>query len=161
MIWPIESPWWELLLLVHASVTWFLAGLIWFVQIVHYPMLVDRADARFVATQQNHQRRTGYVVAAPMALELVTAILLLLLHPANAESVTPASLAGSISTAVVGLVLVLANVLMTAVLFVPLHHRLTRGYDPQVARRLVRWNWVRTATWSSRAALVASWWGMR
>ncbi|MCK6525129.1 hypothetical protein L6R49_27300, partial [Myxococcota bacterium] len=27
-----------LLLLIHAAATWFMVGLIWFVQIVHYPL---------------------------------------------------------------------------------------------------------------------------
>ena len=36
----------------------------------------------------------------------------------------------------------------------PDHERLGRAWDPAVARRLLRLNWVRTVAWSAHAAVV-------
>jgi hypothetical protein len=43
----------------------------------------------------------------------------------------------------------------TALVQVPLHRRLSAGYDEPTGRRLVRTNWVRTALWSLRGLVVA------
>ena len=43
----------------------------------------------------------------------------------------------------------------TALVQVPLHRRLSEGYDASSGRRLVTTNWLRTALWSGRGLLVA------
>ena len=37
---------------------------------------------------------------------------------------------------------------------VPLHRRLERGHDAQSVERLIRTNWIRTITWTAKAALL-------
>ena len=50
--------------------------------------------------------------------------------------------------------LVLAGVhLSTITLQVPAHGRLEHGWDPVVANRLVRTNWIRTIGWTIRGVL--------
>jgi hypothetical protein len=44
------------------------------------------------------------------------------------------------------------NWLSTWRIQIPLHHRLAKGFDPEVHRRLVATNWGRTAAWSIRGA---------
>jgi len=62
--------------LVHAGATWFMTGLIWFVQIVHYPLMgAVQADA-FPAYEVAHQRRTTWVVGPVMLIEASCAVLL-------------------------------------------------------------------------------------
>jgi hypothetical protein len=51
--------------------------------------------------------------------------------------------------------LLAVNWLSTAAVQVPLHGRLAREYEEQAHRALVRTNWVRTAAWTARGALVA------
>jgi hypothetical protein len=63
----------------------------------------------------------------------------------------------SSSQAWAGAVLVAAIWLSTALLQVPLHNRLQAAFSQEDARRLVATNWIRTAAWSLRAALVLSW----
>ena len=71
------------LLIAQLATTCFLTGLIWLVQIVHYPLLsvvgVDRASD--VAVE--HQTRTARVVGLPMAVEGVTALWLMFDRPEN------------------------------------------------------------------------------
>jgi len=58
------------LLLVNAAATLFMVGVIWFVQIVHYPLFALVGEAAFSEYERHHARRTGWVVAIPMLLEL-------------------------------------------------------------------------------------------
>jgi len=132
--------------LLHAAVTWFLAGLIWFVQVVHYPLFGRVGREGYAVYQREHERRTSLVVVAPMLVELATAILLAVRPPAvpQAELVTRAGL---------GLLAVVWA--STFLLQVPEHRRLEGGFDAAAHRQLVTTNWVRTAAWTARAVLAA------
>lgn len=130
-------------LLVNAAATLFMTGLIWFVQIVHYPLFASVGSAGFAAYSSSHQRRTTRVVAPAMLLEAIAAAWLAWSIPPG----VPAWMAWS------ALALLGAIWLSTALLQMPLHHRLAAGHDPGAIRRLVRGNWFRTAGWSLRAAL--------
>ena len=133
----------ETLLLLHAGATLFMTGLIWFVQRVHYPLfaLVERAD--FPRYAHEHQRRTTWVVAPVMLLELGTAIAL----------VGEFSTAPSRQLAWIGLVLLAVIWLSTVLLQVPAHRRLASGFDRRTIDWLVRSNWIRTIAWTLRAIL--------
>ena len=72
-------------LLLHLAATLFMVGVIWFVQVVHYPLLARVGTSGFEAYEQAHTRRTGWVVAPPMLAELVTAVLLLWVRPAGVQ----------------------------------------------------------------------------
>jgi hypothetical protein len=134
----------EFVLLVHAAATLFMVGVIWFVQVVHYPLFGKVGAEGFRSYARDHSRLTGYVVGPPMLVEAATAALLLFARPAS----VPASLAwaGGILLAVVWL--------STALLQVPRHRALGSGYDPEAHRILVASNWVRTAAWSARGLVV-------
>ena len=62
------------LLLTHAAVTWFLMGLIWIVQVVHYPLMAEVGAESYSAYQQGHMQRITWVVAPTMVLEALTAL---------------------------------------------------------------------------------------
>lgn len=131
---------------LHATVTAFLAGLIWVVQLVHYP-LFDRVEAgAFPSFHAAHSRRISLIVVPAMALEALLALLLVLRPTAG---VSP-------GLAVAGLLLVAVNALSTAFLQVPLHRRLATGFDPAAHRALVRTNVVRTIAWSARLAIAVA-----
>jgi uncharacterized membrane protein len=132
-----------MLLLLNAFATCFMTGLIWFVQIVHYPLFAAVGANEFKAYETAHQRLTTYVVAPVMILELLSAALLVL--PGNAG--------GQRALSYVGLLLVLMLWTVTAFVQVPLHNQLTAGLDADAVSRLVRSNWVRTALWSVRSVL--------
>jgi hypothetical protein len=129
----------EGLLLVHAATTLFMAGVIWFVQIVHYPLFERVGENEFGAYERQHTRRTGWVVAPPMLAELATAIALVW------------RLGGALAWS--GLFLLMVVWLCTWLWQVPAHRRLEEGFDAATHRRLVRTNWVRTISWSARGIL--------
>ncbi len=127
------------LLLVHCATTLFMLGVIWFVQIVHYPLFQHVGDSGFAGYEGQHTRRTGWVVAVPMLVELATAVVL-------AWRMGGVLAWGGL--AVLGLIWV-----STGFWQVPAHRRLEGGFDVATHRRLVQTNWVRTVAWSARAVI--------
>ena len=134
------------LLLLHAAATLFMAGVIWFVQVVHYPLFRAVGPDCFARYHADHTRLTTRVVVAPMLVELVTALTLLVTPPGDAS---PAVLWVNAALAVLVWV-------ATFAVAVPLHSRLARRYDDADATRLVATNWLRTALWSARGVLALS-----
>jgi len=134
------------ILLANAAATLFMTGVIWFVQLAHYPLLDGVGKGGFAGYERRNTRRTTWVVAPPMLIEAATTLLL-----AWRPGVIPAL------EARVGLALLVAIWVSTAALQVPCHRRLEAGFDGPTHRRLVRTNWIRVAGWSGRAALVLSW----
>ncbi|MEZ5098958.1 MAG: hypothetical protein R3C15_03975 [Thermoleophilia bacterium] len=132
------------LLLAHAAATLGMTGVIWFVQVVHYPLFARVGEAGFAAYEEAHRRLTTLVVAPTMLVEAGTGVALLAARP-DGVSAGPAW---------AGLVLLVVAWLSTVLVQVPCHDRLQRGFDPGVARRLVRTNWLRTAAWTARSGLV-------
>ena len=107
----------EGLLVAHAAATWFMVGLIWFVQVVHYPLFAGVGETGFAAYEARHQRLTTFVVLPPMLVELVSALAIAVLLPAGVSR--PLALVG------VGLVgLIWAS---TFLLQVPCHAKLARA----------------------------------
>ena len=133
-------------LLIQLFSTLAMFGLIWFVQVVHYPLFKRVEQPSFAA---EHATRTTYVVAPLMLLELGSSMALV--RPAWRPYFIPAG------EAALGLVLVAVVWASTALLQVPLHNRLQRRHSLQDARRLVATNWLRTLGWTARAALVLLW----
>ena len=139
---PALSP--ALVLLLNAVATLFMTGLIWFVQIVHYPLFGSVGAEGFDRYAALHTRRTTWVVGPPMLLELATSFGLVFRLPVGNSSIQAWS----------GLALVGVIWLSTLALQIPRHNVLGSGYDPAAHRALVTTNWLRTIAWSGRAALV-------
>ena len=130
-------------LLLHAGVTLVMVGVIWFVQVVHYPLFDLASERRFGRFAAEHQRRTSFVVVPLMLTEAATAVALLVAPPPGLGRELP----------VLGLFLLAAIWLSTALLQVPVHRRLSDGRDIAAIRRLVTSNWLRTAAWTARGVL--------
>jgi hypothetical protein len=128
-------------LLLHAAATLFMTGLIWFVQVVHYPMFANVGREGFSAYAQLHSALTTWVVAPVMLVELAAAFYLL-----TAPQVPRwLSITGAVLLAIVWL--------STLLLQVPRHEQLSHGFDATAHFWLVRTNWIRTIGWSLRAVV--------
>ncbi len=135
----------HLLLLIHAAATWYMVGLIWMVQIVHYPMFNRVGEEQFAPYVQEHGQRITPIVMLPMVIELGTALLLLSAVPAEIPK----------SWLYLGAGLVLAIWVSTALLQVPCHGKLSEGYHESAYRWLVLTNWIRTLLWTVRGVLTS------
>lgn len=131
-------------LIVHAGTACFMAGLIWFVQIVHYPLMRLVPPGEFSAYERAHQSRVTRIVAPVMLIEsLATAMILM--PPEGGVTGDPMRWAAA--------VLLVVNHAATFGILVPLHARLARGHDDALVACLVRMNWIRTFAWTARAVI--------
>jgi hypothetical protein len=133
-------------MLGHLAATLFMTGLIWFVQVVHYPLFAGTGGAEFADYERRHTDLTTWVVGPPMLIEGATAMLLFWYRPARVAA----------WQLWVGVALLVVIWLSTALVQVPCHEALSRGFDSLVHQRLVQTNWLRTAAWSLRG-LLALW----
>ena len=128
---------------VHFITTVFMAGVIVFVQVVHYPLMSHVGDDAFPTYERLHTVRTGWVVVPPMLVELAGALWLAFLPPSPELA----------RIAWLGLALLIAIWTSTFLLQAPAHTRLMRGFDGGVHNRLVRSNWLRTFAWIARVPI--------
>jgi hypothetical protein len=131
----------ELTAYIHALATSLMAGLVWFVQIVHYPLFASVPEHGFAAYESRHQSRTTLIVAPLMLTEAALAGVLLLVKP-QGVSVTLVVVNAALLAAVWGLTFFGA---------VPRHARLSSGFDAKKHAALVAINWPRTIAWTAKA----------
>lgn len=134
----------RIVVLAQVASTLFMTGLIWFVQIVHYPLFAQTGRREFQNYERRHTSLTTWVVGPPMLIEGATSIVPFLFPQAATLSLRFSA----------GLALVVFIWLSTALVQVPCHNALSREFHPAVHRRLVASNWFRTVAWSLRGVLV-------
>ena len=136
----------EIILLANFVATAVMTGVIWFVQWVHYPLLATVPVDGAVKVAEQHQRRTGQVLALPMAVEGVTTLWLLASRPDAASLILP------------WLAAVLLAVALGSTVFVsvPLHAKMATNPSADVGRQLVTTNWLRTIAWTARTVVCAA-----
>lgn len=127
--------------IAHAGATCFMTGLIWFVQIVHYPLMGEVPAEALPGYAKAHQRRTTWIVAPVMLLEAISAILFLWL---------PQAVSFHKPFPRIGLALLVFIWASTFAVQVPLLAKLALGLDRNAWRQLVASNWLRTFAWSTR-----------
>jgi hypothetical protein len=129
-----------LMLLINTTATVAMCGLVWFVQVVHYPLFQRVGVSGFSDYKLVHARLTSLVVAPLMLVEAVSAIGLSLRLPDE-------------PLVWYGLGLLVVIWASTFLLQVPQHRQLASGFDALAHRRLVNTNWLRTIAWSARGVL--------
>ena len=129
---------------IYVASTWAMFGIIWFAQIVHYPLFSKVGTDTFTEYQNCNLRRTVLVVIPLQMVELFTALLLVWKVPLGILPIQ----------AWTNLVLIGITWISTATLQVPRHMKLARGFDQKTQNILVYSNWIRTVVWSIRGAIV-------
>jgi hypothetical protein len=119
-----------------------MTGLIWMVQLVHYPLFARVGAANYRDYQFAHQSLISLIVGPVMLVEAGAAALLLV------QRRDPLTISAAALLALIWL--------STAFLQVPLHNALSQGFDPATHSRLVQTNWIRTLAWTARAGIALS-----
>lgn len=114
-----------------------MCGVIWVIQILHYPSFDFIDLAKFLEFHHLHSARISYIVAPIMIIELLRSAILFLNN-------------SSAKLLLVNLVLVILIWLSTFFLSVPLHNKLAQGPNLEVIKSLVQTNWPRTILWTIR-----------
>ena len=131
------------MLIIHLIATSVMVGVIWTIQLVHYPSFHFIELNQYTTFQRFHMSRISYVVIPAMLTELFTLILIII----SMDQVDHIILASALLLIVIWL--------MTAVFFSGVHQKLTLGYDQAVVEKLVKINWGRTLLWTLRLTLVS------
>lgn len=119
-----------------------LTGVIWFVQLVQYPIFREVGPDAFQQYHKVYCERITWIVGPCMAVEVLTALLCWWMYPEGAHRY--------------GLMLLAVIWISTAAVQVPIHNRLASGYCSLWGRRLVGSNWLRTLAWTARLLLLLS-----
>jgi hypothetical protein len=134
----------KLILLGNLVVGAYLTGLIWTIQVVHYPLFKLADKNNFVAFESEHGLRISSIVLLPMLLELVLTGLFL------GSKIVPFWC----SWVCAGLVVVIW--FSTFFIQVPQHSILASGFDAKAIEILVLSNWIRTVAWTAKT-LILTW----
>ena len=119
----------------------FLCGLIWLVQMVHYPIFHRLDKNEFINHMEFHQKRISYIVVPLMITELVTSGVLSFIS----EQFQILHISG--------LILVLLVWMATFFYSVPLHSALMDGYSRKSVNKLCSTNRIRVFLWTVKAVL--------
>ena len=131
------------MLILHLIATSVMVGVIWVIQLVHYPSFHFVELKQYTTFQRFHMAKISYVVIPAMLTELFTLILFVISMD-------------QIDTLVVASAILLIFIwLMTAVFFSGVHQKLTLGYDQTTVDKLVKLNWGRTLLWTLRLLLIS------
>ena len=135
----------SLLLTIHLAITCTLVGLIWVIQVVHYPLMARVGATNSRQYQTEHVARIGVLVAPLMICEAILTAYLCVV----AVTLSMPWLAW------LGAGLLVVVWLVTALWSVPAHNQLTSDNPSGALRRLVFTNWMRTAAWTGRGLVAA------
>lgn len=116
-----------------------LFGLIWCVQMVHYPFFLRSDQINFIEHIAFHKNRISFIVVPLMITELVTSGILAFLSEQHAV------------LNIFGFIIIILIWLVTFTIQVPLHGKLSNGYDKPAAQKLIKTNWIRTILWSFKS----------
>ena len=119
---------------------WFLTGLIWTIQVVHYPSFSRVGEFSFAEFHRFHTSSISLIVIPLMLVELVSSVLLAVMTPEYRFLF------------VVACVLVIW--VSTFILSVPSHNELSAGFVQSAYTKLVQTNWIRTVLWTIKSGFM-------
>lgn len=132
-----------LIFLIHLLTTLMMTGILWFVQVVHYPLMSLVGKEAFQRYESQHVTFTGYLLVPIMLIEVTSALLLAFFT----ERISLELMLGNLG-------LLIFIWLSTFLKQVPLHNRLMQGFERSTWQTLTRSNWFRTIAWTLRSVLL-------
>ena len=130
----------EILSDIHFLSTSLMVGIIWVIQLLHYPTFHFIKQSDYVEFQHFHMQRISFIVVPVMIIELLSGFMLVYYFRSNLF--------------ILCLTILLVIWLITFVFFTKLHQSLLGGYDKIIVNKLVQINWSRTVLWSLRLIIL-------
>jgi len=130
----------ESILFINLFSSVFMTGLIWFVQLVHYPSFAFAGEP-FSEFHRHHSFFTGLIVMPVMIIELLSSGWLWHQEDSLFELNS------------IGFYIVILIWVSTALFQVPVHRKLSKEKDSELIKKLVQTNWIRTFLWTIKAIL--------
>ena len=129
------------LLVAHIISTSIMVGVIWVIQLVHYPSFKYMKDSDYIIFQKYHMSNISYIVFPAMFTELITSLLIFF----SGEK----SFLFMLSMICLSLIWVI-----TGVLFTKFHSTLQKGKDLKMIEKMIKANWIRTLLWTMRLIMI-------
>ena len=130
----------EILSDIHFLSTSLMVGIIWVIQLLHYPTFHFIKQSDYVEFQHFHMQRISFIVVPVMIIEILSGFMLVYYFRSNLF--------------ILCLTILLVIWLITFVFFTKLHQSLLGGYDKIIVKKLVQINWSRTVLWSLRLIIL-------
>ena len=125
---------------IHLISTAIIVGIIWVIQVVHYPSFYFIERDEYVSFQKFHMDKIAYIVVPVMLIESISGFILIY-NELN-------------TVLLISMILLFFIWVLTGIFFVPIHQKLTSGYQEELVEKLVKINWFRTIFWTIRLLLV-------
>ena len=120
-------------------------GLIWTIQLVHYPSMKFIPEEKFTAYHNFHSQRISILAIPIMLIELFTSFGLLYQNGSAYNHIFT-----------INLILVISIWISTFLIQVPMHNTLSSAKNAKVLNHLILSNWIRTTLWTERSLLMVS-----
>lgn len=134
----------KIIIVLQIASTLIMTGVIWIIQLVQYPFFSEVNAENFPKYHAAHTFWITPVVAPTMIIELITSILVIFYPPETIDY----------KLLWLGLILTIIVWASTFFIQIPLHNKLSKGFDANAHLKLVNTNWIRTIAWSLRCVLV-------
>ena len=131
--------------LIQLVLTWVMVGILWFTQLVHYPLYVKIKEG-FVDYERSHVKRTAFLIGPIMLAEAVTAVWLISLVPEGVLF----RLAGA------NLIVLILIWLSTFLFQTVQHQKLSIRFSKRILAGLITSNWIRTLLWTVKGGVMAT-----
>jgi len=133
----------NLILIIHSALTYIMVGVIWFVQIVHYP-LYKKIKEGFAEYEKQHMRRSAFLIGPVMTVEAATSLFLIGL----AQEPILARLAA------LNIIFLTISWITTLLFQVAQHQKLALRFSSHVHNMLLGTNWIRVTLWTLRGIIL-------
>ena len=119
-----------------------MVGVIWVIQLVHYPSFHFIKPDIYTVFQKFHMEKISMIVMPMMIAELIT--VLLLLYSEDSKNIL----------IIISFILLIIIWGITAVFFSGVHNKLMVGYQETIVNNLIVMNWIITLLWTMRLLLL-------
>lgn len=127
----------------HMISTSIMVGVILVIQLLHYPAFFFIEKNEFKYFHEFHVKNISIIVFPAMLIELLTGILMLYFIKFSSLKFT------------VSIFLLLVCWAVTIFYFLKVHNFLSQGFNENLIKQMINFNWVRTFCWVSRLIVLA------
>jgi len=131
-------------LLFNLTSTLLIAGVLWFVQLVHYPLFNEIPAKNMVNYGYYHIQKISGIINLLFIVDFTTIVFLLLLVNSDLSATLMI-----INIAIFGFI-----VILTRITFLPIHQKLSKNPNSFLISKLINLNWIRTLVWSLKVVFM-------
>jgi hypothetical protein len=129
--------------IINLAIALIATGLIWTIQLVHYPSMKFIPEEKFTAYHNFHSQRISILAIPIMLIELFTSLELFYQNGSSYNHIFT-----------INLILVILIWISTFLIQVPMHNTLSSAKNARVLNHLILSNWIRTILWTARSLLM-------